>query len=118
MPVDQSNLGLDRSLARLAYNLRWAWHAPTADLFQKLAPEVWDLTRNPVAVANAVSDDRTRLGAHAQQLARLEADLDAYLGRPTSTPSAPRVAYFSAEFAVVSVSPSTQVAWASSPAIT
>jgi starch phosphorylase len=90
-------------LERLAYNLRWTWHAPTTDLFHTLAPDVWDTTHNPIAVLGNVDSDA--LEVHAGRLAALAADLDDYLNCPPRVADAPRVAYFSAEFAVAECLP-------------
>ena len=89
-------------LERLAFNLRWAWHSPTSDFFRQLAPEVWDRTHNPVAVLatlDSVAD------AHIYTLTALGSDLDDYLNRPSLVVDVPRVAYFSAEFAVAACLP-------------
>src|SRR6476620_12069125 len=99
------NPQLSQALTRLAYNLRWAWHSPTVDLFRDLAPDVWDQTHNPVAVAQAVAENPGLLNWHAGRLVQLEDDLDEYLHRPPSNASAPRVAYFCAEYAVADCLP-------------
>ncbi len=88
------------TLASLAYNLRSAWHTPTSSLFRLLAPEVWDATHNTVAVLHAVRHDPAVLAEHATQIIAARCDLEAYLARPARVVAAPRVAYFSAEFAV------------------
>jgi starch phosphorylase len=90
---------------RLAYNLRWAWHAPTAALFHELAPKVWDQTHNPVAVLNSVDVTAEALDDHTDRLLALHDDLENYLIRVPQLTSAPRVAYFSAEFAVADCLP-------------
>ena len=90
-------------LQRLAYNLRWTWHTPTTDLFQKLAPDVWDSTHNPVAVLANI--DAGALESHAELVAALDADLDDYLNCPPRVADTPRVAYFSTEFAVAKCLP-------------
>ena len=83
------------ALNRLAYNLRWAWHTPTADLFRDLAPRVWNATHNPVAVAQH----------QAARILELDFDLNEYLSRVPAHRRSPRVAYFSAEFAVAECLP-------------
>jgi starch phosphorylase len=93
------------SLARLAYNLRWAWHAQTAELFHCLAPDVWDATHNPVAVMRAVADTPDVLAAHTERMDAAVEDLDNYLTDVPRLNSVPRVAYFSAEFAVAECLP-------------
>jgi glycogen phosphorylase len=93
------------TLARLAYNLRWAWHAPTADLFHSLAPDVWDATHNPIAVMRAVADAREVLNQHAERLAAARVDLENYLNRRPRVVRASRIAYFSAQFRVTDYLP-------------
>ena len=92
-------------LARLAYNLRWAWHTPTADLFRSLAPDIWDATHNPVAVLRTVGDAPDVLDSRTELLAVAATDLEHYLDRAPQVPNAPRVAYFSAEFAIAECLP-------------
>jgi glycogen phosphorylase len=93
------------ALKRLAYNLRWAWHAPTTDLFCELAPRVWHETHNPVAVAQAVGKVPELRAAQSNRVLELDFDLTEYLSRPPSNTRSPRVAYFSAEFAVAECLP-------------
>jgi starch phosphorylase len=92
-------------LARLAYNLRWAWHTPTTDLFHTLAPHVWDSTHNPIAVMRAVVDSPELLDARADPLVAAGCDLDNYLWRLPQVQRTPCVAYFSAEFAIAECLP-------------
>ncbi len=87
-------------LERLAYNLRWAWHKPTTDLFHRIAPEIWDATHNSIAVMRAIADDPDALDTHAALLATAGNDLNNYMSRAPQIVAAPRVAYFSAEFAI------------------
>ncbi|HEU5207879.1 MAG TPA: alpha-glucan family phosphorylase [Longimicrobiales bacterium] len=98
-------------LRGLARNLRWAWHAPTRALFERLDPSLWEATRhNPVrllweaapARLAALAADETYL----QSINAAAADLEAYLRdentwfRRAHPQSAARIAYFSAEFGV------------------
>ncbi len=98
-------------LRALARNLRWAWHAPTRALFERLEPSLWAGTRhNPVRLLAEVS--RARLDAVAADGEFLEAlnaaaaDLERYLRdedtwfRRTHPHATQRIAYFSAEFGV------------------
>src|SRR5690349_12814991 len=48
-------------LEKLAYNLRWSWHPATLDLFQRLAPEPWARTHNPIAAMKAATNEPDRL---------------------------------------------------------
>jgi starch phosphorylase len=96
---------LAAALADLAYNLRWSWDPPTVDLFASLAPEAWHASHNPVAVLRAVADQPGVLVSHADAIVARWQDLAAYLDRPARLPGAPRVGYFSAEFAIAECLP-------------
>lgn len=70
-----------RRLADLAYNLRWTWDTPTQELFAACHPEVWNRTRNPVAVLSHLHDYRP-ITENPELLKRYDAavtSLDAYL---------------------------------------
>src|SRR5690606_35496188 len=71
-------------LRALAMNLRWAWHAPTRALFERLVPSMWPGTRhNPLRLLADVSRARLDAGAaHGEFLEALNAaaaDLERYL---------------------------------------
>lgn len=98
-------------LRGLARNLRWAWHAPTRALFERLDPSLWEGTRhNPVRLLWEVAP--ARLDAVVADTSYLEAvnaaaaDLEAYLRddatwfRRTHPAVKSRIAYFSAEFGI------------------
>jgi glycogen phosphorylase len=85
-------------LEALAYNLRWSWDPATVDLFRAISPEPWARTHNPVTVLKAAGPDV--LAEHAESILARGAELDQYLDRPSSLGGVPRVAYFSAEFAI------------------
>jgi glycogen phosphorylase len=55
------NTGSMDALNELALNLRWSWKHSTDRLWERLAPELWELTENPWAVLQTVS--REKLGA-------------------------------------------------------
>jgi starch phosphorylase len=125
-PVLPSQL---RALADLATNLRWSWHPPTQDLFAALDPGLWEeCGHDPVRILGGLSGERlAELAADDYFLGRLaaaHADLEQYLTGPrwyqTSAPDgAPEaIAYFSPEFGITAVCPSTRAGWASSPATT
>ena len=42
----QTVVGMD-DLIDLALDLRWSWDHQADDIWRPLAPELWDLTRNP-----------------------------------------------------------------------
>ncbi len=45
-------------LASLALDLHWSWNHASDSLWRKLAPELWELTRNPWAVLQTVAHER------------------------------------------------------------
>jgi starch phosphorylase len=92
-------------LSRLAYNLRWTWHAPTLDLIAQIAPSVWAATHNPVAVLRAVERAPDLLAGYAEHLAAADRNLTEYLCAESDVRDRPRVAYFSAEFAIAECLP-------------
>ena len=96
---------MTQALNRLSYNLRWAWHTPTTDLFRDLVPRVWDESQNPVAVVRAVAELPELSEAHAARILELDFDLNEYLSRMPANSRSPHVAYFSAEFAIAECLP-------------
>ena len=46
------------ALASLALDLRWSWHHGADELWQAVAPEMWEATRNPWLILESVSDQR------------------------------------------------------------
>ncbi|KRF32691.1 alpha-glucan family phosphorylase [Yonghaparkia sp. Soil809] len=98
----------------LAANLRWSWHEPTRQLFERMDPERWDeLGHDPIALLGGIDPDRLQeLAQDAGFIAEAEAlrdDLRRYLDEPRwyqSLQSAPaRIAYFSPEFGIASAIP-------------
>jgi starch phosphorylase len=87
-------------LEELAYNLRWSWDPSTRKLFQRLAPEPWARTHNPIAAMKAAVNEPDRLAEHAESILEHHADLDQYLNRTPQVQDVPRIAYFCAEFAI------------------
>jgi starch phosphorylase len=98
--VDDDIADLRRTLARLAYNLRFSWDPPTRALFAALAPDVWADTHNPVAVLQSVAANVDLLRAKAGAIQSQAAALDTYLSAPSQIDGTPRIAYFCAEFAI------------------
>jgi starch phosphorylase len=92
-------------LEELAYNLRWSWDPSTLDLFQRLAPEPWARTHNPIAAMKAAVNDADRLAEHAESILERYADLQQYLERRPDVADVPRIAYFCAEFAITETLP-------------
>ncbi len=111
-PVLPDSLG---ALDELATNLRWSWHLPTRELFEQLAPAVWEATgHDPIAVLGALETERiAELASDDQFIASANAlrdDLRDYLEKPRwyqSLPDdAPRsIAYLSPEFGIAEALP-------------
>jgi starch phosphorylase len=96
-----------QQLSDLALNLRWAWHAPTRELFRWADPAIWeDVGQNPVALLGRLSPARIRAlcqdAAFIDELSAVHTDLQRYLDssrwaqRQPQPP--PHIAYFSPEF--------------------
>src|SRR5580704_11837391 len=54
-PADISN---QDALAQLALDLSWSWRHKGGAYWKQLNPELWEMTRNPVAVLQTVSGER------------------------------------------------------------
>jgi starch phosphorylase len=89
-------------LTRLAYNLRWTWEPTTARLFASIAPDVWRVSHNPVAVLDALTP--AALKAHAGAIQAAHSELADYLRIPSRS-EVPTVAYLSAEYALTECLP-------------
>ncbi|HWG64772.1 MAG TPA: DUF3417 domain-containing protein, partial [Streptosporangiaceae bacterium] len=107
-------------LQGLMQNLRWSWHAPTADLFASIDPAAWQASGgDPIAMLSALPSDRiAALAADDEFLGRLRAaeqDLREYLSGPQwyaeaglggPAPVGPAaVAYFSPEYGITAALP-------------
>ncbi|MFC7327778.1 alpha-glucan family phosphorylase [Marinactinospora rubrisoli] len=107
------------ALGRLAANLRWAWHAPTREVFAAVDQELWEqVGHDPLRLLGEADADRlAELAADEAFCARLRAataDLDGYLTEPRwyqglaaengGEPPA-GVAYFSAEYGLTAALP-------------
>jgi glucan phosphorylase len=90
-------------LEHLAYNLRWSWNPATVELFRTLGPDPWQRSHNPVSVLRTVDSDV--LTEHAEALLDRSAELDHYLNKQPALGGIPRIAYFSAEFAITEALP-------------
>jgi starch phosphorylase len=105
------------ALLGLMLNLRWSWHAPTADLFASIDPDAWQAAGgDPIAMLSAVPPERmTALAGDPDFLARLheaEKGLRDYMSGPRwyadaglvrAGPAA--VAYFSPEYGITAALP-------------
>ncbi|HEX6307545.1 MAG TPA: alpha-glucan family phosphorylase [Longimicrobiales bacterium] len=99
------------ALHRLALNLRWSWHAPVRELFERIDAELWRATgHNPVRLLaeaergrlEALACDETFVAAveaATADLAMYVAGAETWYGRRHGG-SDQRVAYFSAEFGI------------------
>ncbi|HEX8865932.1 MAG TPA: alpha-glucan family phosphorylase, partial [Lentzea sp.] len=101
----------------LMLNLRWSWHAPTADLFASIDPEAWRASGgDPIAMLSALPPERiSALAADPGFLGRLaeaERQLRDYVSGPRwyaeagltgAGPAA--VAYFSPEYGITAALP-------------
>ena len=103
-------------LRELAYNVRWAWHEDTMDLFRRLDPELWtEVSHNPVRLLGTIPQEHlAKAAADEGFMAQFEdvcADFDTYM-KPATTwysrhhrSSGLLTAYFSAEFGVTECMP-------------
>ncbi len=105
------------ALQGLMLNLRWSWHAPTADLFASIDPAAWVASGgDPIAMLSALPPARiSALAADPRFLGALheaEQDLRAYMSDPrwyaeaglaAAGPAA--VAYFSPEYGITAALP-------------
>ena len=57
--------GMD-DLVELALDLRWSWDHGADDIWRPLAPQLWDITRNPWVILQTIAPSRL------QDLARIE----------------------------------------------
>ncbi|MDP9383369.1 MAG: alpha-glucan family phosphorylase [Chloroflexota bacterium] len=104
-------------LRELAYNLRWSWNRPAADLFERIDPALWESTNhNPVLLLSTVDPGRLEAVAQDQtylaDLERASQDLEAYLAddntwfrREHGDMGDTTIAYFSAEYGLTEALP-------------
>ncbi|NLE80975.1 MAG: glycosyltransferase family 1 protein [Rhodococcus sp.] len=103
------------ALGPLSTNLRWSWHPPTQELFERLDAQLWrDVHCDPVRMLGEVApsrlDELSEDPDFLEDLDAAHADLDEYLARPRwyqarEEPAARSIAYFSMEFGVSEVLP-------------
>ena len=96
------------SLAELALDLRWSWKHSTDELWRKLDPELWDLTRNPWVVLQTVSRSKLAKALAEPAFRKMIDDLarekrqalesPAWFQQNHSRENLDCVAYFSMEF--------------------
>ena len=51
--------GMD-DLIELALDLRWSWDHGADDIWRLLAPELWDLTRNPWVILQTIASEKLK----------------------------------------------------------
>ncbi len=96
------------ALAEIALNLRWSWNHAADELWSRLDPELWELTRNPWVMLQTVSHGklqavtsdplfREKLDEILQRRKRRE-ETSSWFQRTYSDPPFKCVAYFSMEF--------------------
>ena len=99
--------GMDE-LIELALDLRWSWDHGADEIWRSLAPELWDLTRNPWAILQTVAPGklkdlasdvkfRTQVETLAQEM-RTSRGAAAWFQRAQAQAPLTTVAYFSMEF--------------------
>ena len=103
-----SEKGVSDALTNLALDLRWSFNHSADHVWQRLDPELWDLTHNPWVVLQTVSRERLQsvtadqtfqevlLDVQRENSAALAADAWFQKAHPNSGISA--IAYFSMEF--------------------
>ena len=103
----RSFAGMDE-LIELALDLRWSWDHSADEIWRPLAPELWDLTRNPWVILQTVApgklkdlaadvEFRTRVETLAQEM-RTSRTAAAWFQRSQAQAPVTTVAYFSMEF--------------------
>ena len=104
-------------LRELAYNVRWAWHEDTLDLFRRLGDRYWkECGNNPVKLLGILPQHRLEQAANDEgfvaHLSDVCANFDAYMQADKTwfkqhhgTGPAPTIAYFSAEFGITECLP-------------
>ena len=95
-------------LLELALDLRWSWDHGADEIWRPLAPELWDLTRNPWVILQTVAPGKLKeLAADAEFRARVETlaqemrtsrDAAAWFQKTQAQAPLTTVAYFSMEF--------------------
>ncbi|WP_333872925.1 alpha-glucan family phosphorylase [Methylobacter sp.] len=96
------------ALAELALNIHWSWNHATDEIWRRLDPELWEITRNPWVVLQTASRDRIE---HVLADPAFRKDVEDLLQTKSQVAEAPAwfqqnhpqsplscVAYFSMEF--------------------
>jgi starch phosphorylase len=103
----RSLAGMDE-LVELALDLRWSWDHGADDIWRPLAPELWDLTRNPWIILQTVAPgklkelaDNKKFRSRVKKLSqerRTSRNAAAWFQRAQAQAPLTTVAYFSMEF--------------------
>jgi glycogen phosphorylase len=96
------------TLAQLALDLRWSWNHSADELWQRLDPELWDLTHNPWVILQTISGKKLEsisadptVEAMVNQLVNAKRTIDeapAWFQKTHPNSSLKMVAYFSMEY--------------------
>jgi len=103
-----SDTAVSDALSDLALDLRWSFNHSADQLWERLDPELWDLTHNPWVVLQTVSRERLQSVTADPNFRKLLADLhrekatvegsEAWFQRAHPQSGLSAVAYFSMEF--------------------
>jgi starch phosphorylase len=102
-------------LNKVALNLRWSWNHSADQLWQRLDPELWDLTHNPWFVLQTVSREKLRSATSDPGFQKLAEEIlqknraaleapDWFQGAHPNT-TLQRIAYFSMEYMLTEALP-------------
>lgn len=107
-PLDLKQHPIVRKLHELALDLRWSWNHAADDIWVRLDPELWSLTRNPWLVLQTIGDDvllsvlnDQAFCARIDELAQERGDAEkcfCWFQQEYSSPPFNSVAYLSMEF--------------------
>jgi len=102
-------------LAEVALNLRWSWNHAADQLWERLDPELWDLTQNPWFVLQTVSREKLRsvtsdpgfqrLAQEIAQKNRAAVEPTAWFQKAHANATLKGIAYFSMEFMLTEALP-------------
>ncbi len=108
MPESAQTPSVRDALTEIALNLRWSWNHAADDLWSQLDPELWELTRNPWAMLQTVSQQKLdAMAANPQFMERIAEILErkkrreettSWFERTHAESALTRVAYFSMEY--------------------
>ena len=108
MPESAQTPSVRDALTEIALNLRWSWNHAADDLWSQLDPELWELTRNPWAMLQTVSQQKLdAMAANPQFMGRIAEILErkkrreettSWFERTHAESALTRVAYFSMEY--------------------